>query len=80
MRATPACRSRRACPSLAQSEQDSLDSDELHELHVDDVYMPVGPATLRRRLEDAGCADIDVVTNEYAVRFRAKKADAPFTV
>jgi ubiquinone/menaquinone biosynthesis C-methylase UbiE len=53
--------------------QDSLASDELRELHVDDTYVPVDPAGLAERLEAAGFVDVDVDTNEYAVRFRAWK-------
>ena len=53
--------------------QDSLASDELRELHVDDTYVPVDPETLGARLESVGFADVDVATNEYAVRFRATK-------
>jgi SAM-dependent methyltransferase len=54
--------------------QDSLASDELEALHVDDTYVPIDPAALPARLEAAGFVDIDVETNEYAVRFRARKA------
>jgi predicted methyltransferase len=54
--------------------QDSLASDELKALHVDDTYVPIDPAALPARLEAAGFVDIDVETNEYAVRFRARKA------
>ncbi|MGO9457657.1 MAG: class I SAM-dependent methyltransferase [Acidimicrobiales bacterium] len=53
--------------------QDSLASDELRELHVGDIYVPVGPDGLARRLENAGFIEVDVATNEYAVRFRARK-------
>jgi SAM-dependent methyltransferase len=53
--------------------QDSLASDELRDLHVDDTYLPVDPGGLARRLEAAGFGDAEVVTNEYAVRFRAAK-------
>jgi SAM-dependent methyltransferase len=54
--------------------QDSLASDELRELHIDDTYVPVDPAGLRGRLENAGFVEVDVDTNEYAVRFRARRA------
>jgi ubiquinone/menaquinone biosynthesis C-methylase UbiE len=53
--------------------QDSVASDELRALHVDDTYVPIDPAGLPRRLEAAGFTDIAVDTNEYAVRFRASK-------
>lgn len=51
--------------------QDSLASEDLRHLHEDDVYVPVDPATLGRRLADAGFVAVTVDTNEYAVRFRA---------
>ena len=54
--------------------QDSLATDELRELHVDDTYVPVDPSTLGGRLEAAGFVDVNVDTNDYAVRFRAAKA------
>lgn len=53
--------------------QDSLASDELRLLHVDDTYVPIDPATLGQRLEAGGFTDVRVDTNEYAVRFRATK-------
>jgi SAM-dependent methyltransferase len=56
--------------------QDSLASDELRALHVDDTYVPVEPAGLAPRLEASGFADVVVDTNEYAVRFRARKPAA----
>jgi SAM-dependent methyltransferase len=59
--------------------QDSLDNDELRALHVDDTYVPVDPIELPARLADAGFTDIRVDTNEYAVRFHAKKPDARST-
>ena len=60
-------------PGGVLAGQDSLASDELRELHVDDTYVPVDPATLDARLEEAGFVDVEVVTNEYAVRFRGHK-------
>jgi SAM-dependent methyltransferase len=54
--------------------QDSIASDELRELHIDDTYVPVDPESLAGRLERAGFVDVDVDTNEYAVRFRAHTA------
>ncbi|MFI5042504.1 MAG: class I SAM-dependent methyltransferase [Acidimicrobiales bacterium] len=56
--------------------QDSLASDELRALHIDDTYVPVDPATLAGRLGDAGFADVVVDTNEYGVRFRGRKRSA----
>ena len=59
-------------PGGVLAGQDSLASDELRALHVDDTYVPVDPATLASRLTGAGFVDVDVDTNEYAVRFRAR--------
>jgi ubiquinone/menaquinone biosynthesis C-methylase UbiE len=50
--------------------EDSLPSDELAAFHDGDTYVPLDPATLAQRLTDAGWADVEVVTNEYATRFR----------
>ncbi len=60
-------------PGGVLAGQDSLDSEDLRALHVDDTYVPVDPAGLPARLARAGFVDIDVETNEYAVRFRARK-------
>jgi ubiquinone/menaquinone biosynthesis C-methylase UbiE len=62
-------------PGGVLAGQDSLASDELAELHVDDTYVPVDPAALPARLGAAGFVDIDVDTNEYVVRFRARKQE-----
>jgi SAM-dependent methyltransferase len=51
---------------------DSLDGDEFRELHIDDVCVPVDPATLPDRLLRAGFDDVSVDTNEYGVRFRSR--------
>ena len=61
-------------PGGVLAGQDSLASDELRELHIDDTYVPVDPTGLPARLENAGFIDIDVDTNEYAVRFRPRRA------
>jgi SAM-dependent methyltransferase len=60
-------------PGGVLAGQDSLASDELRELHTDDTYVPVDPAGLALRLQNAGFVDVDVDTNEYAVRFRARR-------
>ena len=60
-------------PAGVLAGQDSLDSEELRSLHEDDTYVPVDPAGLPARLEAAGFVDIEVETNDYAVRFRARK-------
>ena len=61
-------------PGGVLAGQDSLATDELRELHVDDTYVPVDPAGLAGRLEGAGFVGVRVDTNEYAVRFRARRA------
>jgi hypothetical protein len=38
----------------------SIDSDAVRQGHVDDVFVPVEPATLGRRLEAAGFVDVSV--------------------
>jgi SAM-dependent methyltransferase len=63
-------------PGGVLAGQDSLASDELRALHVDDTYLPVDPAGLAARLERAGFVDVAVNTNEWAFRFRAGKPDA----
>jgi SAM-dependent methyltransferase len=63
-------------PGGVLAGQDSLDSPQLRSLHHDDVYVPVDPASLQARMEAAGFTDVQVDTNEYAVRFRGTKARA----
>jgi SAM-dependent methyltransferase len=45
---------------------DSVASEDLAALHVDDVYNPVDPATLEARLQRVGFVDVDVRSNPYA--------------
>jgi ubiquinone/menaquinone biosynthesis C-methylase UbiE len=66
-----ACRMLR--PGGVFAGEDSIASDELRELHVDDTYIPIDPATFASRLEAAGFTEVEVETNEYATRFRARK-------
>jgi SAM-dependent methyltransferase len=51
---------------------DTIDSSWFRDLHVDDTCVPVDPATLARRLAQAGFVDVDVErsTPEPARRFR----------
>lgn len=56
--------------------EDSLDSPDLRELHHDDTYVPIDPDTFAMRLASAGYVDVEVSTNDYAVRFRAAKPQA----
>jgi len=53
--------------------QDSRDSEEFRELHIDDTCVPIDPDTLEARLAAAGFIDL-VDPNPYATRFRAIRA------
>jgi SAM-dependent methyltransferase len=44
---------------------DSVASDDLADLHHDDVYNPVHPSTLEARLAKAGFASVDVRSNDF---------------
>jgi SAM-dependent methyltransferase len=52
---------------------DSLDGPDFRELHTGDICVPIDPAGLAGRLSDAGYIDVEVDTNDYAIRFRARK-------
>lgn len=52
---------------------DSIASDDLAALHVDDVYNPIDPTTLEQRLAVAGFGAIAVRTNEFGFAARAKR-------
>lgn len=52
---------------------DSLDSESFRDLHEGDICVPIDPATFAGRLTAAGFTDVQVDTNEYQVRFRARK-------
>ena len=54
---------------------DNLDSPQVREAHVDDTCVPIDPATLAGRLEAAGFEAVEVETNPYAFRFRARKSE-----
>lgn len=54
---------------------DSVASDELEAFHVDDVYNPIDPATLRARLDAAGFDRIEVRVNPYAWAVHARRAE-----
>ena len=51
---------------------DSVASDDLAALHGGDTYNPIDPVGLPARLGQAGLSDVEVVTNEYAFRFRGR--------
>jgi SAM-dependent methyltransferase len=63
-------------PGGVLAGEDSLDSPELRGLHHDDTYVPVDPDHLAARLVAAGFVEIEVATNEYAVRFHGFKPTA----
>jgi ubiquinone/menaquinone biosynthesis C-methylase UbiE len=49
---------------------DSLDGPDFRQLHVDDICVPLDPDALGGRLERAGLERVEVVTNDFGVRFR----------
>ncbi len=53
---------------------DSVASDDLAALHIDDIYNPVDPATLSDRLGTIGFADIEVETNSLGWRCHARRS------
>ena len=55
---------------------DNLDSPLFREGHIDDTCVPVDPAGLQRRLERIGLTDVEVESNPFAFRFRARVAKA----
>jgi SAM-dependent methyltransferase len=63
-------------PGGVLAGEDSLDSPDLRGLHHDDTYVPVDPDHLAARLVAAGFVEIEVGTNEYAVRFHGFKPTA----
>jgi SAM-dependent methyltransferase len=52
---------------------DSLDTPEWRQMHIDDVCVPLIPATLKDRLLRAGFSEAVVDPNPYVLQFRAKK-------
>ncbi len=53
---------------------DSVASPELEDLHTDDVYNPVDPASLQSRLERTGFVDIEVDWHDFGWRAHARRA------
>ena len=53
---------------------DGIDTEDMRALHVDDIFMPVDPATFPDRLATAGFADITVEVREQGLRFAARRA------
>ena len=52
---------------------DGIDTPEMRELHVDDIFNPVDPATLPERLSVAGFTDVTVDVREQGLRFAARR-------
>jgi SAM-dependent methyltransferase len=50
---------------------DGIDTEDMRALHVDDIFMPVDPATLPDRLAAAGFGKITVDVREQGLRFAA---------
>lgn len=52
---------------------DSVASEDLAALHIDDIYNPVDPTTLAGRLGTIGFADIEIETNSLGWRCEARR-------
>jgi len=52
---------------------DSLDIDMIRDGHVDDVFVPVDPNTLERRMRSAGFAETTIDVRDWQFRFVARK-------
>lgn len=61
---------RPGCSFLAT---DTRDLDIVRAGHADDIFVPLPPETLRRRLECAGFVDIEIEMTELDIRFVARK-------
>jgi len=53
---------------------DGIDTPEMRELHVADIFMPVDPATFPDRLAAVGFFDVTVDVREQGLRFAARRA------
>jgi SAM-dependent methyltransferase len=51
---------------------DAVDTPDLQALHVDDIFVPVDPATLANRLTDAGFTEVTVDVRGDRVHFAAR--------
>jgi SAM-dependent methyltransferase len=60
-------------PGAVLAGSDSLDGPDFRSLHEGDVCVPLDPAILGDRLTSIGYVDVRVDTNEWSVRFRARK-------
>ncbi|MHB8512454.1 MAG: class I SAM-dependent methyltransferase [Actinomycetota bacterium] len=52
---------------------DSLDIAPIRAGHVDDIFVPIGPGTLKDRLEAASFTEVELDIGDYQMRFHAKK-------
>ena len=52
---------------------DSVASEDLAALHIDDIYNPVDPETLSHRLGTIAFADIEIETNSLGWRCQAHR-------
>ena len=52
---------------------DSVASEDLAALHIDDIYNPVDPTTLPDRLGTIGFSDIEIETNSVGWRCHARR-------
>jgi ubiquinone/menaquinone biosynthesis C-methylase UbiE len=52
-------------------EVDSKDGEAFRAMHIDDICVPLDPATLEGRLRAAGFAEARLEPNEYVIQFRA---------
>lgn len=52
---------------------DGIDTPEMRELHVDDIFVPVDPETFAERLATAGFDDVTVDVREQGLRFAAQR-------
>ncbi len=51
---------------------DSYDSEDFRKLHVDDICVPLDPATLESRLKAAGFRQVVVEPNPWVLQWRAE--------
>ncbi len=56
---------------------DSLETPELRELHVGDMYVPIDPEGPPDRLSTAGLTDVRVEVNPYGLRSWVTASSAP---
>jgi ubiquinone/menaquinone biosynthesis C-methylase UbiE len=50
---------------------DSRDGEDFRKLHVDDICVPLDPATIEARLKAAGFSAATLEPNEYVIQFKA---------